>query len=332
MATRKRASSVHGLVLLDKPADITSFTACRKVGKIFGTRRVGHGGTLDPSATGVLVVFVGEATKYASFALDSNKRYLTEARWGMTSDTLDADGEIVETANRESKIQALTEQRISSSIADKFTGDIEQVPPMYSALKVRGRPLYKYARNNEQIQRQPRSVHIESLTLQDYAQGSEYATFDVCCSKGTYIRSLIADIGTDLGVGALVNKLRRTETCGVTIDDCVSLEDLADSADLADLASTAVNRYLISCDRHMQHLPTITIAEHHVQDLQHGRVIPITSLDTDVVASDTAIVRIRSQESQIFAGLARLAKSSLAPYRMLSLDAYNDCIAFYCER
>ena len=203
---------MNGLVLLDKPQGLTSFTAASIMKRAYGTKRVGHTGTLDPLATGVLPVLVGRATRLCSYILESDKRYVAGIKLGITTDTLDITGKVL----TETTPNVTKEQLIEA--LEKFKGTISQVPPMYSAIRVDGKHLYDIAREGGEVERAAREVTIHKIELLSFS-GEEF-TIDVTCSKGTYIRTLADDIGRALGCGAVMTALRRIETAGFKIEDC----------------------------------------------------------------------------------------------------------------
>lgn len=212
--------SPNGVLVVDKPAGMTSHDVVNEVRKVFDTRRVGHAGTLDPDATGILVLGLGSATRLLSFAQDGPKRYLADARFGRTTTTQDASGEVVEERPVDVDGEAL------ASAAAAFVGEIRQIPPMVSAVKVGGERLYKKARRGETVERQPRAVTIDKFELTGF-EPPDRATFDVVCSAGTYVRTLIHDLGERLGCGAHMTKLRRTEASGFAEQDATRLESLS---------------------------------------------------------------------------------------------------------
>jgi tRNA pseudouridine55 synthase len=217
------AGSWHGVLLLDKPAGITSSAAVQSVRRLFGRVKAGHTGTLDPMATGLLPVCLGEATKFAAGLLDANKIYEAVIRLGIATDTGDADGE----TTFQGSIAAVREH-VAPTIA-QFIGEIQQVPPMYSAIKYRGRALYRYARSGEEVPREPRRVVIEQLVV--LSQVADDLTVRIECSKGTYIRALAHDIGERLGCGAHLTALRRVGIGSLRIEDSVRWEALQAATD-----------------------------------------------------------------------------------------------------
>ncbi len=208
-----------GFVFLNKDEGMTSFFAASRLRKIFSTKKVGHTGTLDPMATGVLPVAVGGATRFIDFIADSDKAYRARFVLGKTTDTLDITGKVIS----ESKVDKKRED--VEKVLPLFRGEIFQVPPMYSALKKDGVRLYDLARQGIEVEREKRKVFIHSLELTDYEGENEFE-IDVSCSKGTYIRTLIDDIGSQLGCGAVMTKLCRTRSNGVDIGECVTLDEL----------------------------------------------------------------------------------------------------------
>ncbi len=219
---RKFGRPVNGVILIDKIPGMTSNDVVQKTKRLFFASKAGHTGALDPLATGVLPVCLGEATKFSQYLLDSDKCYESVFRFGQTTDTCDSDGQIVSEASTES----LTQAQVESAIA-AYRGDIQQIPPMYSALKKDGQPLYKLAREGIEVEREARSVTIHDYELLAFTPGScASAKVRISCSKGTYVRSLAADLGQDLGCGAHVAELRRIKTGEFNIDGAYTLEAL----------------------------------------------------------------------------------------------------------
>ena len=209
---------MNGIVLIDKPQNFTSFDVVAVVRRKFGTKKVGHGGTLDPMATGVLPVFIGCATKAVDLLPDSRKSYRAGFRLGLTSDTLDIWGELSEEKSVDIAKAAL------EAVLERFRGEIEQTPPMYSALKVGGRKLCDLARQGIEVERKARKITISRLDLLSF--DGKNGVIEVDCSTGTYIRTLVDDIGKLLGTGAVMTSLCRTRACGFEISECVSIEEL----------------------------------------------------------------------------------------------------------
>lgn len=209
---------MNGIILIDKPQNFTSFDVVAVARRKFGTKKVGHGGTLDPMATGVLPVFVGCATKAVDLLPDSGKSYRAGFRLGLTSDTLDIWGELSEEKHVDIGKEAM------EAVLERFCGEIEQTPPMYSALKVGGKKLCDLARQGIEVERKARKITISRLDLLSF--DGKNGVIEVDCSTGTYIRTLVDDIGKALGTGAVMTSLCRTRACGFSISECVSIEEL----------------------------------------------------------------------------------------------------------
>lgn len=260
MADVQRAQhrrSVDGVLLLDKPHGLTSNAALQIVKRLFHARKAGHAGTLDPLATGLLPILFGEATKFAFLLLDAEKAYLARIVLGATTTTGDAEGAIVE--RRPVRVGT---QDVAQVLA-QFRGEIEQVPPMYSALKHEGRPLYKYARAGQQLERKPRPVRIEALELVDL--NSECLDIRVRCSKGTYIRTLAEDIGAALGTGAHLGALRRVATAAWRIDQAFPLARLEAMSEPERAACLQLPEVLLGG------LPRITLGAAEADGFRQGR-------------------------------------------------------------
>ena len=207
----------NGIIIIDKPAGWTSMDVCAKLRGILKTKKVGHAGTLDPMATGVLPVFVGQATRAVSFAEDGEKEYIAGLRLGRTTDTQDISGETLDTH------PVLTGREDLLHLLPRFTGEIQQVPPMYSAVKIGGQKLYQIARRGGEIERPARPVTVYELELLDQTGPGDY-TLRIRCSKGTYVRTLCHDIGQALGCGGCMSSLRRTVAAGFTLEEAVTLD------------------------------------------------------------------------------------------------------------
>lgn len=217
----------NGLLVVDKPQDWTSMDVCAKLRGVFHEKRVGHGGTLDPLATGVLPVFVGRATRAADFVAAGEKEYIASLRLGVTTNTQDITGEILEAQT--APADALTRLR---ALLPQFTGPIQQLPPMYSAIKKEGKKLYELARKGVEVERQRRAITIYALELVSQESPADF-TLRVVCSKGTYVRTLCHDIGQALGCGGCMSALRRTRVGQFAIDQAVTLEELVAADDPA---------------------------------------------------------------------------------------------------
>ena len=245
---------MNGIVIIDKPAGWTSQDVTARLRRVFNTRRIGHGGTLDPMATGVLPVFVDRATRGVEFFEHAEKTYETVLRLGLTTDTEDTTGTVLE----EKKV-SVTEADLLD-VLPHFRGEIMQIPPMYSALKVNGKKLYELARAGKEIQRQPRPITIHTLELLEF--GGNTARLRVRCSKGTYIRTLCKDIGAALGCGGCMAALRRVQAGEYTIKDAVPLETL--------LECETPEQYLRSVDSMFRNYPAVTLTEKQETRCRNG--------------------------------------------------------------
>ena len=227
---KKSSEAINGLLLLDKPRGISSNQAVGRVKRLFNAAKVGHTGTLDPEASGLLPLCLGEATKFASYLLEGDKEYLARVRLGITTTTGDSEGEII----AEHPVRVTVDQL--SALCVKFCGEMEQVPPMYSALKHNGQPLYAYARLGVEIDRPARKVMIYEVEISDYDPLQQEFTLRALVSKGTYIRTLAEDIGVFLGCGASLTALRRTKTNNFNLDYAYTIDQLEEFKAAGDLA------------------------------------------------------------------------------------------------
>ncbi|BCG27080.1 tRNA pseudouridine synthase B [Pseudomonas tohonis] len=264
MAQVKRIRrNVSGILILDKPRGMSSNQALQKVRWLLNAEKAGHTGSLDPLATGVLPLCFGEATKFSQYLLDADKGYETLAQLGVTTTTGDAEGEVLE--RREVTVGRAD---IEARLAD-FRGEIKQIPPMYSALKKDGQPLYKLARAGEVVEREARSVTIARLEL--LAFESAQARFAVACSKGTYIRTLVEDLGQVLGCGAHVAELRRTQAGPFSLAQAITLDELEKAH--AEGGNEALDRFLLPEDSGLEHWPLVQLSEHSAYYWLHGQPV-----------------------------------------------------------
>lgn len=218
-------SELCGIICVNKPSGFTSFDVIAKMRGILKMKRLGHAGTLDPMATGVLPVFAGRAAKACDILPDHDKTYRAGFRFGVTTDTQDSTGTVLSESGT-----AVPRDKLLSAL-ESFRGSIEQVPPMYSAVSVGGKRLYELARGGKTVERPARTVTVYSLELLNYDEEIRSGTLEVSCSKGTYIRTLISDIGDVLGSGGIMTSLVRTRACGFSLEGCVTLEQLQKAAE-----------------------------------------------------------------------------------------------------
>ncbi len=247
-----------GILLLDKPVGITSNAALGRAKRMIDIKKAGHTGTLDPMASGLLVLCFGQATKVAGFLLDADKAYEAEVRLGVITDSEDAEGAVIE----RHAVPEFDDEKLEA-VLETFRGAIEQVPPMHSALKHKGRRLYELARRGETVERPSRPVRIHELELVD--RGAETLRLRVACSKGTYVRSLARDIGHALGCGAHLSALRRTASAPFDIRDAVELEALEA------LTCEEARALLSPPDRALEHLPAVALDEHQAARIGQGQ-------------------------------------------------------------
>ena len=257
MASSASKRALSGVLLLDKPVGVSSNTALQKARRLFGAQKAGHTGVLDPLASGLLPICFGEATKFAQYLLDADKAYTATMKLGEATTTGDAEGDIIATSDCAVSAEAF------QAACTRFTGPVRQVPPMFSALKHEGRPLYEYARKGIVIERKPRNICIHAIDIEAFAP--PLARIAVRCSKGTYIRTLSEDIAKHIGTFAHLTALRRTETAGFTIRESHTLDALAE------LNETDRDALLLPCDVLVRHLPKIELNDRAVTMLKCGQ-------------------------------------------------------------
>jgi tRNA pseudouridine55 synthase len=284
---------IDGVLFIDKPVGLTSNGVLGAVKRLYNADKAGHTGTLDPFATGLLPVALGDATKFSGHLLDADKTYLATMRLGVTTDTGDLEGEV-----RQTRPVEVTETKLREAMA-RFLGPISQIPPMYSALKRDGKPLYEYARAGQTLEREARQVTIHALDL--VAHEGESATFRVTCSKGTYVRTLAEDIGEVLGCGAHLTALRREATGGFSLDGALTLDQLQ-ALDMAGRMAA-----LKPIDALVTALPPVQLAAEMAQRLRQGQRLPFQA--------PPGLARAYGPE-QCFLGLVRIADGVLHPERL----------------
>ncbi|MBQ3563619.1 MAG: tRNA pseudouridine(55) synthase TruB [Clostridia bacterium] len=276
---------MQGMILLDKPEGMTSFSAVSAVKRIFGEKRVGHTGTLDPMATGVLPILLGRATRLCELMLTADKRYTAEVLLGVETDTLDITGNVISETDCDISVAEF------ESVCSRFIGEYEQVPPMFSALKKDGVRLYDLARQGVEIEREARLVNIKKLDIIEKS-GKNKFIIDVICSKGTYIRSLADDLGKALGVGATLTMLRRTETAGYTADMCVTLDELKENP----------QKYLREADSVVAYCPSVNVTDNQTRRFLNGGELFLERINFDTEVSDGDLIRVYSYDNK-FLGL-----------------------------
>lgn len=288
---------INGFVVIDKPAGITSHDVVSRVRRILGTRKVGHTGTLDPFATGVLPIAVNDGTKAIPFLDEGVKCYEALMQLGVATDTLDMTGTVL----REGDCSSITEQLLRD-VFDRFTGPIQQIPPMYSAIKQGGQPLYKLARLGQEVERAPRSVEIHTIEL--LSIDFPFVAVRVTCSRGTYIRTLADDIGATLGCGAALKELRRTASGPFVIGAALTLEALENAAGAGNAPSLCVSPFAA-----LSHLPDIPLTDSGVKNVSFGRS-PLWQETTGTIKSLHGEALVRLSHKGILVAVARLKAGS----------------------
>ena len=305
---RGKGRNVNGIILLDKAKGESSNYALQRIKRLFHAKKAGHTGSLDPLATGVLPLCLGEATKISQFLLDSDKRYMAKVKLGERTDSGDSEGVVIDVQRRidvdyDALVQTLT----------KFEGEIKQLPPMYSALKHHGVPLYKLARKGISIKRKVRAVTIHKIGLMNF--DNNIAEIDVTCSKGTYIRTLADDLGQELGCGAHVIELRRLQAGVFSIDQCRGsneLEKIKESFGLSGL-----DKVIVPMERAVEKLPEVVLASETARDIRNGQAVSFHELPR------SGLVRLYEKENFIGIGIVN-ADGEVAPKRLVAAKSLQD--------
>ncbi|AWA99539.1 MULTISPECIES: tRNA pseudouridine(55) synthase TruB [Vibrio] len=308
MARRRKGRPINGVILLDKPTGISSNDALQKVKRIYFAEKAGHTGALDPLATGMLPICLGEATKFSQFLLDSDKRYRVIAKLGERTDTSDSDGEVVETRPIDVNLEKL------EACIDTFRGESDQVPSMFSALKYQGKPLYEYARKGIEVPRESRKITVYEIVLHRF-EGDE-VEMEVHCSKGTYIRTIVDDLGEMLGCGAHVTMLRRTGVAKYPYEKMVTLEQLNELLEQAHRDEVApkelLDPLLLPMDTAVEDLPEVNLNAELTNLVQHGMPVQVFG------APEGTPIRMTSGEEKLFIGVAEVNDDGkVAPKRLV---------------
>ncbi|WP_439100346.1 tRNA pseudouridine(55) synthase TruB [Congregibacter sp.] len=305
MARRRRGRAVSGILLLDKPLGMSSNQALQRCKWLFSAAKAGHTGSLDPLATGVLPLCFGEATKFSQYLLDAEKGYESTFSLGKSTETGDAEGETVSETDAGQLDEATIEQAL-----DSFRGAIEQLPPMYSAIKRDGKPLYKLARAGIEVERQPRSVTVKSLEVLAFRPGScVEVDVRILCSKGTYVRSLAMDLGEQLGVGGHVSALRRIKAGPFELEQCVTMATLEALHEHKDLVG--MDALLQPTDTAVAHMPLLKLPESSGFYLRQGQPVLVPNAPCD------GMVRVALETGE-FLGLGEILDDGrVAPRRLV---------------
>ncbi|TOG99868.1 tRNA pseudouridine(55) synthase TruB [Vibrio parahaemolyticus] len=308
MARRRKGRPINGVILLDKPTGISSNDALQKVKRIYFAEKAGHTGALDPLATGMLPICLGEATKFSQFLLDSDKRYRVIAKLGERTNTSDSDGEVVETRPVDVTLEKL------EACIEKFRGESDQVPSMFSALKYQGKPLYEYARKGIEVPRESRKITVYEIVLHRF-EGDE-VEMEVHCSKGTYIRTVVDDLGEMLGCGAHVTMLRRTAVAKYPYEKMVTLEQLNELLEQAHREEIAprelLDPLLMPMDTAVEDLPEVNLIPELADMVQHGQPVQVLG------APEQGSLRLTMGEERLFIGVGEMNDDGkIAPKRLV---------------
>ena len=300
---RSKGRDVHGIILLDKPGGLSSNQALQKVKRIFDARKAGHTGSLDPLATGMLPICLGEATKISGYLLNADKRYTATCKLGVRTDSADADGNVIATR----AVPDLTETDITQVLA-QFTGELQQIPPMHSALKRDGVPLYKLAHQGIEIEREARTITVYRLALLNYRDDT--LEIDVYCSKGTYVRTLVDDIGETLGCGAHITALRRLQVDPFEGKRMYTLEELNT---LQEQGVMALDETLLTMEAGIANWPEVKLTADAAFYLRQGQAVFVPQVKT------SGYLRLHDP-SGTFLGIGMMLDDGrIAPKRLMNL-------------
>ena len=295
---------MNGILVVDKPAGISSNDVVQQAKRLFGAQKVGHTGSLDPLATGVLPLCFGEATKFSQYLLDADKKYWAQVRLGITTETADADGEVIAQADT----SGITESQVTAAL-ERFVGEIEQIPSMYSALKRQGQPLYKLARQGIEVERAPRRISIYSAELLQFSEAS--IELRVHCSKGTYIRSLAEDLGAALGCGGHVSALRRLAAGPYKEGQATTLDELREVGDLREM-----DALLLPVSSAVSSWPAVRLHEDTAHYVRQGQPVQVAHAPTDGWVQICELA-----EKDRFLGVGEiLTDGRVAPRRLVAND------------
>ena len=308
MGRKHRGKAIHGWIIIDKPGGLSSNAVVGRVRRLTGAAKVGHAGTLDPMATGVLPMALGEATKIVSYLMDGAKAYRFTVRWGEQRDTDDAEGEVVATSDaRPAKEQILV-------VLGNFIGDIEQVPPVFSAIKIEGKRAYALARADQAPEMQPRTIHIEDLKLLSVVD-ADHAEFEAVSGKGAYMRSLARDLGTALGTVGHIVQLRRIAVGPFDEKQAISLDKLESLRHSAPLSE-----YLLPVETVLDDIPALALTETEARKLSQGQAIPVLPVASRSPLKNIGqgdVVRVMAEGRLV--ALAKINGGEIRPFRVMNL-------------
>jgi len=314
MARRKKGDAVSGWVCLDKPYDLTSTTAVSRVRRIFNAQKAGHAGTLDPLATGILPIALGEATKTVPFLMDADKTYRFTIAWGRTTATFDREGETTATSDARPTPEAV------AAALPAFVGEIEQVPPAYSAIKVDGERAYDLARAGETVELKARPVTIHALRLVS-APDADHVELEMDCGKGTYVRAVVRDLAEALGACGHVDQLRRTRVGGFTEAQAIGLENLDALGHKARLSEA-----LLPVATALDDIPALAVTAEDAFRLKQGRPIVLVPRQAEALKARLApgSRTVSAMAGDVIVALCEMRAGRLEPARVFHLDQSGD--------
>ena len=308
MGRKRRGKAIHGWIIIDKPGGLSSNAVVGRVRRLTGAAKVGHTGTLDPMATGVLPMALGEATKIVSYLMDGAKAYRFTVRWGEQRNTDDAEGEVVATSDaRPAKEQIL-------AVLGNFIGDIEQVPPVFSAIKIEGKRAYALARADQAPEMKPRTIHIEDLKLLSVVD-ADHAEFEAVSGKGAYMRSLARDLGTALGTVGHIAQLRRIAVGPFDEKQAISLDKLESLRHSAPLSE-----HLLPVETVLDDIPALALTETEARKLSQGQAIPVLPVASRSPLKNIGqgdVVRVMAEGRLV--ALAKINGGEIRPFRVMNL-------------
>jgi len=308
MGRKRRGKAIHGWIIIDKPGGLSSNAVVGRVRRLTGAAKVGHAGTLDPMATGVLPMALGEATKIVSYLMDGAKAYRFTVRWGEQRNTDDAEGEVVATSDaRPAKEQILV-------VLGNFIGDIEQVPPVFSAIKIEGKRAYALARADQAPEMKPRTIHIEDLKLLSVVD-ADHAEFEAVSGKGAYMRSLARDLGTALGTVGHIVQLRRIAVGPFDEKQAISLDKLESLRHSAPLSE-----HLLPVETVLDDIPALALTETEARKLSQGQAIPVLPVASRSPLKNIGqgdVVRVMAEGRLV--ALAKINGGEIRPFRVMNL-------------
>ncbi len=298
---------MNGIIIVDKPQNYTSFDVIAVLRKKFNQKKLGHMGTLDPMATGVLPILLGDTAKFQIFTQDNDKEYIAKMEFGLTTDTLDSTGKILNKTECHIKIKKFNE------VLKNFVGEIEQVPPMFSAIKKNGKKLCDLARKGIEIEREKRKINIISIKILDFNEQKQTATIKVKCSCGTYIRSLCNDIGISLGCGAVMIELRRTESNGFNEKNSLTIAKLKNLE-----VNELIKDYILPTEHLFKNLRTVNISEAQEKRFRNGGALSIDRIYSDFSLNEKEHIKLYRKNQFVGLGCVSLEKEEIKVLKCLN--------------